>query len=528
MPALTFLIRLLEPVLATQAQSGEANSSTASTYIPGSMIRGALVPRLYPQGLDAGDDEARRLFFDGAVCYLNAYPAHPNASPNRPYDGKTYRMLPKPLSWFVPKDQAKEPEAKIFDFAIRREDWEKPAKSPGRGDYVTVATHKTVQLGKPAVRVTVHNASQDPNRKREGDSQVFRYEAIAAGEVLAGAIVTSVEHTDLLKKILPHLTGEFLMGGSYTAGYGRVRIEAARIDTIWQEYVADPQPFAGNVILTCLSDVILRGSNGQVDTDWKARSGEKPTTSFYHMRLVGGFNRRWGLPLPQAWAIAAGSIFVFPASVRPTLEKLVESGIGDRRAEGFGRIALDWHTQPTYSQSALPPRTSASSSVPPLSTESKKLARQMANRQLQAKLDNWLAKQISNLAQGGRAFRNLPSPAQLSQARTVARQAWAAGDLKLLDKYFDDIADSRLRSRAWDRARVGDKLLRSWILDTVETAKNLELDSIPEVAGESADLNDQLRQVTIARLIEGVIRQAVKHAKGEAETRGGYHGSART
>ena len=42
MKALSYQVRLLEPLLATQLGAGEENSSQSSCFIPGSMLRGAL------------------------------------------------------------------------------------------------------------------------------------------------------------------------------------------------------------------------------------------------------------------------------------------------------------------------------------------------------------------------------------------------------------------------------------------------------------------------------------------------------
>ena len=82
MKALTSQIHLLEPLLATQLGAGEENSAQSFNYIPGSMLRGALVSiylgiksaRMQDVGDPAHDPVCRRLFFDGTTCYLNAYP----------------------------------------------------------------------------------------------------------------------------------------------------------------------------------------------------------------------------------------------------------------------------------------------------------------------------------------------------------------------------------------------------------------------------------------------------------------------
>jgi len=105
MNVLTFQIHLLEPVLVTQLGGGDPNSAVGFNFMPGSVIRGALIAKYLHGGKgNATDDDFRRLFFDGGVRFLNAYP--------RSQSGE--RTLPAPLSWNVEKDT----EEPIYDFAI--------------------------------------------------------------------------------------------------------------------------------------------------------------------------------------------------------------------------------------------------------------------------------------------------------------------------------------------------------------------------------------------------------------------------
>ncbi|MDX9955153.1 MAG: CRISPR-associated RAMP protein Csx10, partial [Anaerolineae bacterium] len=78
MKALTYQLRLLEPVLVSQAETGEENSAIGLPFVPGSAVRGALAARYaqaHPQGDLAEDPATRALFLDGTVTFLNAYPA---------------------------------------------------------------------------------------------------------------------------------------------------------------------------------------------------------------------------------------------------------------------------------------------------------------------------------------------------------------------------------------------------------------------------------------------------------------------
>ncbi len=537
MKAITFLIRLVEPVLATQAQSGEANSAITYPFIPGSMLRGALIARFQNgQPIDAGKKKIQNLFFNGTVRYLNAYLAHP---------ANDSRSLPRPLSWFVPKDEADRPEVDISDFAIEVEQWTTPPKSPGLGEFCW-ASDEAVQLGTPILQATVHNLSTDRNRKYETASQVFRYDSIAAGEVFAGVIVADDDDL-LLKEIKPLLEQRGLnLGGSRTTGYGQAEIFDIQEQDDWREFIPDSfsgpsdgvidefldflddeevsdvaspaeGEFAGSssdqVVLTCLSDLILLGSERRFCKKWQELIGAEPNKTFQRLRLVGGFNRKWGLPLPQAWAIQAGSVFVFPAAYKDKLEERVEKGMGERRTEGFGRIAVNWHIRPKLSQRQLPLPEIKVSVPAELSTESKKLAQRMAGRQLQARLDYALVEKINSLSSD---LRGLPSPAQLSRARLAARRAWLNNDLTEITRHFENL--SNLTQREWEDARIKGHKLKTWILDQIEKGDVLSLGPIkPAVAKEEAAFSPRLINQTKARLIEGVLQRAVKKAKNKVE-----------
>lgn len=519
MNAITFQIELHEPLLATQIQNGEANSSISYPFIPGSMIRGAIIGRYlasHPSDDVDKDEQFCRLFLNGQVCYLNAYPY-----------ANQLRALPKPLSWFCRKDEAGDPAAEIYDFAHQRQT-DEPFKPPSGGDFVW-QTSESVWLGSPKMIGLVHNTSQDPNRKDEKNSQVYRYEALASGQTFGSAIVA--EDAALLVEIETMLkAGYFNLGGSYTAGYGRVAITNVTLETNWQEFAPitayqepydtdmdDEGAFFGDepqvAILTCLSDLIWRDANGQMNGALQTPSGKKPKNAFYRLRPVGGFNRKWGLPLPQSWAIQAGSVFVFPFECYQELATWVTHGVGERRAEGFGRVALNWQGREQIQQGSLPDLETA---VPhePMSAESQQMAQDMANRQLQALVEQQLVIRIQELSQ----FRTLPKPVHLSRARLAARRAWQKGDLQEIADYFAGLSPTAVKQ--WERAKVSNQSLKQWILNEMNQVNQFKLGiELPKVAGVEAQFAP-IREMTLARLIEGVLRQAVNQAKRREEEGG--------
>ncbi|MBU1659927.1 MAG: hypothetical protein KKD28_00465 [Chloroflexi bacterium] len=521
MKAITFLIRLVDPLLATQPQAGEPNSAVTYPFIPGSMIRGALIARyLKGKEIDAADESFQKLFLDSKVRYLNAYPAHPT---------NQARMLPKPLSWYVPKNEASNSSFMINDFAVESIETDEPYKSPKSGDFCYQTEDGFVQLGSPAVRVTVHNASDNRDRKSEGESQVFRYDALAPGEEFVGVILSEDGESlgNTLKPLLEK--GDLLLGGSQTAGYGRAAIipESLNLDSYWQEYGIeewlDPDSDEDEeypqsekplnvTTLTCLSDAILPETGEQPEKWLESLVGQKPEKSFRKVRLVGGFNHKWGLPLPQCWALEMGSVFVFPVDMKSKLEDLARDGIGERKAEGFGRLAVDWHTEGELTQRELPLRKVETSDLENLSPDSKALAQRMANRRLQNELDRWLVKTVNDLTKSENAFRGLPSATQLSRARLAAWRAWMKGNLTEITNHFKELTD--LTQRDWKGAKLKGNPLQKWIDQQIENRESFSPDIvIPRVAATEAQFDQLLRERTIARLIEGILRRAVKVAK---------------
>ncbi|MCX7682281.1 MAG: hypothetical protein N2508_10040, partial [Anaerolineae bacterium] len=163
MKALTYELYLLEPLLATRLGGGDPNSAVGFDYIPGSMIRGLVVSRYAQQNpTDAVDDDFRRLFLDGRVRFLNAYP-----------QAYGQRTLPVPLSWRREKDGGK--TAPIYDFAVEVQNggqqWQRVAQ-PFCHLWVSDDGSYKVQLEKPERHIAVHTSREDRQKVTKGESTV--------------------------------------------------------------------------------------------------------------------------------------------------------------------------------------------------------------------------------------------------------------------------------------------------------------------------------------------------------------------
>ncbi|MEZ4726044.1 MAG: hypothetical protein R3E79_02795 [Caldilineaceae bacterium] len=527
MKALLLHFHLRSPLLITELGGGDPNSGIGHPYLPGSTIRGAIINRyLNGQGIDAADPTFRRLFLDGSLCFLNGYLVSSTGA----------RMLPTPFSWQRPKDaQANE---SAHDWA-----WGKPTLPSlitqkawkGVGGFCQRTDQQKIELRQAAMQVNIHIARDDRQRPTSDNATIFRYDALAEGQRFSAAIIGENE-ADLrtIAQLLPH-GSIFNIGRSQSAGYGWVEVHYPPDKTgqpmpqpldRWIEALVAPSP-AGQpqqLIVTLLSDALIQDAqSGAYVADLTPVLGVRHSAAFARLRMAGGFNRKWNLPLPQTQAIAAGSVFVYPysASLAQKLTSFVEKGMGSRRAEGYGRIAVNWQTGPTVEfaeASGKRPQTQ------PALTTSRPLAEQMVARLLRVELDRRLLTAITVNPIRRNGLRN----SQLARLRVVARHAiepaqvqQAAQQVQIpyLVNFLQNLKESA-RGQL-QRARIGNQPLYDWLQTLAEKPAHVWLDlqatalPMPTIGGCAAQLTPILAVEYALRLIDGVAQVATREETNE-------------
>lgn len=543
MKIITFSLHTQQPLLATSFQ-GDPNSDVSYSFIPGSMIRGAIIGRYMKQHqlseLDLSNDTVKHLFFGAnSTCYLNGYLRSSQ-------EGK--RTLPVPRSWFKDKDAElgdKSPEITAYDFSILdRENEPETPKFVGEGFWTEEGG--CVRFYKEKRRINIHNQrdrkkgrstpiKRDPQTKQlKGEGEIFSYEAIDAGQTFQAVILCSSEDNVKLLKDLLQISPELWLGGSQSAGYGHTKIDDINCHDAWDEVSIPIEDRIDNdsFTITLLSDMILRDEWGQYAVIPPSAQHEvsvplikelekflgvepQPKRSFTSSTLVGGFNRKWGLPLPQVPALAAGSVFVFEKiSITPKqIQQLETYGIGERRVEGFGRVVVNWLEKADFQ--AKQPDTNRNSSQPTLKQEaSRSLAAEMAEKLLLQKLEQALQKQM-----GYSGIRGEISNSQLSRLLLVARQALTTGDCDLVLSLLKNLPDNARGQ--FERAKIGaykdslklklDEWLRnpmSWISNPQDlTVSIAEIER--SITGKFARENKLAEKYTL-RLIMAVAKKAMK------------------
>lgn len=505
MKQIIYRITLQEPTLVT-ALEGDPNSAVSHDYLPGSVLRGMLIGLTMRQDkikdLDITEPVVRRRFFEGDTRFLNGYLV---------INGT--RSLPAPQSWNQKKypepEKKQEEEDLITDFAFNKEKGngqtngksEDKTKSLG-GKFAVYGKDKDGKLGvyvdKPKHVINIHTLrdrtrgrsagkSNDDNGGGKNEGTIYRYDALEVGQIFEAQILCDTDaDADYFCKLLSERTVAVL-GGARTAGYGRVKIS----DVVVKEYareVGDGNSRVSDILtITLLSDVILRNENGQyapdaetlllaiaekagLDTtllDLNKAEFNQNVSVFKKETVVGGFNRKWGLPLPQVQALKMGSVIAISGltdDVREKLQQLEAQGIGERRAEGFGRIAVGWQQSLTLTKKDEKDNKDTSPpTAPELLGDVKELWERMEKRIKRQTVDRDQQAAANNLF-----FKNLPPASQLNRLRQKVTTALlqtspnAEPDTAFIKTFFMDI-DGKRAGEHFDKAKVNGKPMKMWL-----------------------------------------------------------------
>ena len=536
MKAITFLLHTEQPLLATSFQ-GDPNSDVSYPYIPGSMIRGALIGRYLKQNQIqdsdiVADENIRRLFFNNKTRYLNAYLLT--------QEQKQPRSLPVPRSWFkqknaeLPKKRRDEP-LEIYDLSQDEVTNEDISLKP-LGEHFCTVNENSMVLYEVKRRINIHNERhRRRGRATEDKGEIFRYEALDKGQNFQAVIVCEDADVQIIGDLLRQNENIWL-GGSQSAGYGHTKISEIQDQDCetWNE-VGEPvenRRQRHSLQITLLSDLILRDESGQYIVEppiqllaealglEEQELRKSLRKSYMSSTLIGGFNRKWGLPLPQIQALAAGSVFVFEP-VPLTLEQIRNleiQGIGERRVDGFGRVAVNWlNLDESTGFNARLPELRPISTDPrklPVGSESINLARDMAKRLLRQRLDAILLKKVGDIDLHGRI-----SNSQLSRLMIVARQALNDCNLALVRELMDNLPSNA--SGQFESTRVNgkslDRQIRDWLEKPSDWLDNLQLINI---AGETYSLSDDenLAKEYTLLLIMAVAKKASKEKINDSRT----------
>jgi len=439
-------------------------------------------------------------------------------------------------------------------------------------------------IGHPEFLITTHNSIHDEKQRPTSSAGggVYSVEAInhfsKDGPVYFRSELRVPEQVDSKLKALAGtnhwwqiLDGPARLGRSKKDEYGAVEL---RFESPVSEISVQIKPADSGYISVCLlSDTLIRDKWLRPSTlvadlleELNARLGvpgalvtkaNGEVRAFARSRRLETWHTGWNLPRPSLISIQGGSCFLFKAArwnevTQAARERVLAEGIGDRRAEGYGQIAInpDWldnianhksapRPTPNYPQPTIEKDSFDRTEAAIISAVGKARWKNLIQRQsvLLANDLDWVEKKLGFTITGsGKAS---PSLTQISAFREFLLQSGNDSDRKPfaeLDQWLDNIdkkvkkaGNSGGKLEGWKNALpVVRELLNS--PDTIWAWMNTTLDegAFPElIPGSARELQSELRLFAIQSLVDACVRSIRKaSASGKkAAKRGDNHGS---
>lgn len=335
---------------------GDPNTVVSRQDIPGSHLWGiAAWCYLNEANRTAADPNFRDAFLNGGLRFLTAYP---EAIDNQ------QRLIPIPHS--IRK-------SKINDRPYSLTDQTSPDEPTKRFDrYYVKFGSKGIETQSVKTERNYHHARATSDRRKgralgaevPDGGALFTYQAIQPKQTFQGAVLGSQSDLTNLKTWVQSPKAVHI-GRSRSAQYGEAKFEW--IDDVPQELTDDivewdgfttsqvPTNLKKRLIITTLSPLLAVNDRGHPIASFPVQELAnalglpeitKPEllSSFTRTEAISGYHTHLRLPRQQWQAIAAGSVFEFKLEQDLTDEKLLElerNGLGLRKGEGFGRIAVN-------------------------------------------------------------------------------------------------------------------------------------------------------------------------------------------
>ena len=357
---LRYRLKLTAPAVIPVAD-GDPNTVMTRRDVPGSHVWGAAAWHYLSQPNHTPEDEAfRRAFLDGDLRFLAAYP---EADDPEAFNEMPQRMIPIPHSIREFKE-----DKRLVDF-VEQSPEEEPIKRLDRS-YARIS-EGSLETQAVKTELNYHHARAEDRRigralgaeAAEGADRgaIFTYEAIQAGQSFQGAVLGSEDDLKNLQTWLQE--GEIRIGRSRSAQYGEAVFEwpddapqelngLGEWDGFVEQQTPDVTDSNNRLIITALSPLLTINDCGHPvacfpEGELAEALGLETSElcrSYTRTEVIGGYNSHLRLPRQQWPAIAPGSVFVFKTGQTLDPERLLQlehNGLGLRKGEGYGRIAVN-------------------------------------------------------------------------------------------------------------------------------------------------------------------------------------------
>lgn len=542
-------IELRQPVAAQSARKG--NVLESYDFVPGTT--------LLPVVLRCLAADLRSAVAAGDVQVSDAVPALDGAVVVRP-----------PLCLSRAKEVAEAPlrnrlrvGAGEGQEVAHRGGWLAPQRAHEQG----VTAHLVHARTEVRMHAVVDDASQRPTAEGGG---LFLREALVAGQRLSATVRMRQPVKERLDQERPEwhssLSTECQLGTSSKDDYGEVVLLAkpARPLRFVPRRDADDGDAVSEFTVMALSELLLRDERLRPDpsierlvctlaerlgttlsvrrsgsADPLAPSGPLDAVTQVHRRE--SWQRTWGLPRPSLVGLAAGTVAVMrsdPPVTRRRLWELSCAGVGERRAEGFGRLVFDpwWLAVDELVPVGDDDMVSADGGSSPqpavdpvLTVEEQEFVVVVQRAVWRTAITEraWVAAANEAWSTSGL------SRTQLGALREVAASLARDGDFSSAKRWVAAVKGNAQRQRAWGHTRLwervaGDGKRPGLFQDPEQVWEHLGLDREPLPVTDPAIahvLRTELQPEACSQLLLCAIRFAMDHNGRQDENGGGDDGA---
>lgn len=330
----TYKLRAVENLKLAKTNM-QIDTQDSMDYISGSAIRGAYICKYIRKNNieDINKGEHKEKLLAGGIKFLNAYPV---------YNGS--RSIPLPKAYFAPKEKIKTFEDRI-DIVLGLD------KKLPQGYERIRSCEFVYKEGNKFIKINVEKISNLHINKKGEKNKLFRYEAIKKGQVFEGII--KIEDEDYVEEVVNLLKDEIIyVGGSKGTGYGKCVVEDIRVlDENPEAQIFQVEENKEHIYIIALSDIIYKDELGvyrtKIDVNLLKKELNIEDVEFIDSSIetknITNFNNKWNARTPNIVSIKAGSIFKFRVENDLKIERimqLMDKGIGERKVEGYGRVAI--------------------------------------------------------------------------------------------------------------------------------------------------------------------------------------------
>ncbi|MCF8011043.1 MAG: hypothetical protein K9L56_07120 [Clostridiales bacterium] len=322
-------------------------------FIPGNVLLGAFASNYINKNKiisDAHKDEQfYKWFLLGDIIFSNAYLLVND-------EKKEIKLCPSPMS--VQTDKA---EKNIYNLIVMDDDLDEPTKEVG---YYSYFSGNKIIKQIPEKQISFHHWRKERLKGNSSEGGIFNYESLTEGQTFWGNIYG--EKTDLeqiKEKFGDKITIQ--IGRSKNTQYGQAEVNLLDIEKFNPSIYFENDNLEDNeILLTLTSPVILMNKFGYPEVsleilreyleDVLNYNKFNIEQSYAKVESIEGHVSVWKLKKTLEKAFCKGATFkiIFEDSInenlKEKLQQLMINGIGERKNEGFGRVAINWAVNEQY------------------------------------------------------------------------------------------------------------------------------------------------------------------------------------